>query len=193
MRTVRPAHFPGKICAYETLRNRHSTPGSRQHALSRAGPLRGHRLHPALGARAARHRSTGHFGFDRAARRERAGGRDRGDRRARGGALDDPGHPHTQQHLGGADEQHHPGIHARPPGGRGGAGRPRQGVARARAVTGRRARAGDREAVGRRAAVLLAGALQRQLRLDAAVRRRGPAGEGAAPEPAGCRQRGDFR
>src|SRR5438876_6496962 len=45
--SVRPVHFPGKTVAYETLRNRHSTPRPREHALGRAGALRGHRLHAA--------------------------------------------------------------------------------------------------------------------------------------------------
>src|SRR2546422_10117438 len=49
-RTVRPVHFPGKFFAYETLRNRDSTPRPRQHALGCAVALRGHRLHPPLGA-----------------------------------------------------------------------------------------------------------------------------------------------
>src|SRR5256885_10495881 len=51
------------------------------------------------------------------------------------------------------------------------------------------ARARDREAIGRRAAVLLAGAQQRQLRPDAALRCRRSAGEGAASEPPRRRQR----
>src|SRR6266545_3078498 len=71
-RTVRPVHFPGKFFGYETLRNRHSQTCARQHALGGAGALRIHRVHPALGPRAARYRSSDHLGLDRAARRERA-------------------------------------------------------------------------------------------------------------------------
>src|SRR5207244_6626864 len=59
-RTVRPVHFPGKILAYETVRNRDTPPRPGQHAVGCAGALRVHRVHPALRARAARHRSPGH-------------------------------------------------------------------------------------------------------------------------------------
>ncbi|PYO73584.1 MAG: hypothetical protein DMD64_06615 [Gemmatimonadetes bacterium] len=69
----------------------------------------------------------------------------------------------------------------------------RQGVARARPLAGRCARAGDRQAVGGRPAVLLARALERQLRLDAALRRGRPARESAAAESGGRRQRPALR
>ncbi len=193
LRAVRPIHIPGKIFAHETLRNRHSTPRPRQHDLRRTGALRGHRLHPALGTRAARYRPPDHFGLDHAARRERAGGGDRGDGRARRGVVHDPGSAHPHKHVSGADQQHHAGVQPRSARGRGSAGRARQGVTRARTSPRRRARAGDREAVCRRAAVLLAGLEQRELRPDAALRRRRPVGEGAAAEPAGRRQRRHLR
>src|SRR5438093_2175151 len=99
-RTVRLVPFPGKFLSYETLRNRHSPTCARQHALGGAGPLRRHRLHAPLGARAARHRPAGHLGDDCAPRRQRAGRRDRRHGRARGGAVDDPGPADAQQRVG---------------------------------------------------------------------------------------------
>jgi len=60
---------------------------------------------------------------------KRAGRRNRGHRRARGGALHDPGTAHAVELLVGGEQSDHPGVQPRPAGRHRRAGRARQGVA----------------------------------------------------------------
>src|SRR5947207_1498888 len=148
---------------------------------------------------AAEHSSDGgttwvrDYGRIEAARQERPSGGDGSDRRARGGAVDDPGPAHAVELLFGGEQPDHPGVQPRPARRRGRARCARQGVTGPGSAAGRRARAGDREAAGRRAALLLVGAEQPELRPDAALRCRRPPGESAAAKSGGRRQRRGVR